>query len=722
VACGLINYYFNGNGPVPSLGTTAAGNPYLLEAGYAALDVTVEAADSSGHVFRFGPIPSTDLEGGDPFELSTGAGVHYVGTDPYGTEYAGLPAPEDFPSGQYTLNVSVWVSGYIQPYPETVTISQSPGTTPPGCATPLPTGSFAVSPNPIRMQNGGLIAGTLQFCNTLPTCTPETPDAAQASLPITINLPPDTLFGGNVVVEAFDSNGLLRGVTVIRGTVFTPRYESFTTSYAAANKIHFFITGFSEYRYHSLSGVWHTYPPDAGRDYGLPNSVYTLEVFLRGYELTSTNPNPITITGGSQDVTCINGCSSQDVTVFMTRAGAFEVTVQSADNRFGTGAEVNGTRAVQAQLPWRFLNSSIPVWARVYFYGSSGIVGYVDVLMNTKAANPPGETGASLTNDALSVVFAGQDRSLREILFYGLFPTHVTDDNYTIEAYTLGYVEQFQGGISLQNGLIGFVQGSLTLFYANEVDITVPIFSTPQSLSSITEYDHAIGQVFSGPLFGAEMYNISGDIKPVPTLQFNLFGFGAMELSNLAECSTDVMLEGQMDLCGQGHFFYVAPDGTRYADYGLDVGNYTASLSSGCGESPSYCPPEFGFLVHYLQVLTPPSVSFEDLFLQAGVFLQSIQMAIVYAPIFSIQGFIDSSGAPLSWAQVKATNTTYFNSVSTSDGGFNGVSALFLPAGTYNITITDQQYQPQTIILPVNWGNTYAVQSIYLLPCPLTGC
>ena len=462
------------------------------------------------------------------------------------------------------------------------------------------------------------------------------------------------------------------------------RCRTASTTYAKSTSLRFYITGFSEYYNHSLSGVWHSYAPEYGHDHGLPDGTYSLQVFVRGYELTSS-PTSITILGGG----------NQTVTLLMTRGGAFQVTVGSSDNRFGT-------RAVQARLPWRFLNSSIPVSARVYFY-AGGTVGYVDRVMQVGVPN-------GVSTFTFTVLFAGQNWSLREIWFYGLFPTHITNNTYTISAYTLGYVSQIQGGtgISLQNDLVGFAQGFLTLFYANEVDITVPVFNTLQTLNSITEYDHVIGQVFSGGLSGAEMSNLSADKKPVPTLQLNLFGFGAMQLSNLTECRTNVFLSGNMSLCGQGHFFYVDPTGTRYFDYGLDIGNYTAAL------------PEFGFLAHYFQVLALPAANFNDLFLAVGVFLKVIQMGRLYVTNSGVQGWtfgVVNPTSPLSWAQVQALNSTYSRSISTADGNYGGVGTLFLPGGIYNVTFSDQQYQSQIIVgFQVGWGSSYSVATPPLCP------
>ena len=701
LVCGAIHYE-NQYGNVPSGANSIRSltdQSYLLAAGFGfgnpnfELNVTVEGTDPFGHVFRYEGV-SADTTSGDSFNLTTGVGVKYVRTDPYGTEYAGLPAPEDVGPSGYTLSVNVWVSGYIQLTIETATISQSPGFLIPTCSD-QPT----VSPNPVIVRMGGIITGTLQFCNTQPTCTLESPQEAEESATDTTT---GALFGGNIIVQAYDASGILRGVTIINGTVANGQtYYPPSIRVDDNNSLRFYVTGFSEYYNHSLSGTWKEH------DYGLPDSTYTLQVYVRGYELTSTSPASFIVSG-----------FNQTVSVDMTRGGAFQVEVGSYDNRFGIG---NNTRSVQANLPWRFLNSSIPVRARVYFYASNGAtVGYVEALMTNRTNNLANEIGViSFTNYTFTVIFAGQNWSLREIWFYGLVPTCVTNDNYTILAYTLGYVRQFPNGIILPNQLVGFGQVFVTLFIANEVDITVPIFANPQTLTKTSEYDHAIGQVFSGPLFGAEMANLTAG---TPTLQFNIFGFGAMELSNATECTTKDNDEPPrtLDLCGQGHFFYVAPDGTRSFDYGLDVGSYTAALNQ-----PQ---SQFGFLIHFLQVLnftTLPVVKFTDLFLEQGVSIQVIQMAsIMQGPSSVVQGFCNGSclpnppseAVPLSWAHVQASNSTYSQSAPTFDGMYDGVGALFLPMGTYNVTFTDVQYQSQTVNnFPVQWGSSYSL----LPPQPL---
>jgi hypothetical protein len=667
--CGTITYE-NSTGPINSL----SGNLYLIAAGFGIpnfnLNVTVEGTDPSGDVFRFQGVSSGTKS--DDFTVMTGVGLKYVGTDPYGTEFAGLPAPEDFGPSGYTITLNVWVSGYIQDtssgFP-TVQILPWSGNTPPAC-----------SPASIILLSGGILRGNLTFESS--PGNPESPrEAASQVIPTTTG---QALFGGNVVIEAYDQTGILRGVTVINGTL-----PDGATGYASADYtdnaafIPFFVVGFTEYYDHSLSGGWDEH------DYGLPSGTYSLSVYVRGYEQNSSCSVSITM-GGSGPVLC-----------YMLQGGAFEVTVASFDNRLGTTAP-------QACLPWRFVDSTIPVRARVYFFGPGGPVGYVEVLMadvNTILSGVvsfvKGPCGT------FQVVFAGQNWSLRDIWFYGESPTYVTDAAYMIDTYTLGYVPQFVGGVSVQNYLANLSPAYETLFYGNEIDETVPIFSTPLTESTTPENDQAIGQAVSGSLLGAEMANL---IAGTSNLGFNIYGFGGMQLpATPAICETDVYLRGLEDICGQGHFFYVAPDGSRDLDYGLDVGNYTAQV------------PEFGFTAHFLQVSSPPTVSFPDLFLQEGVVFPMIQMALItQGPNSAVQGWtfgVPTQVAPLSWAEVQASNSTYSQIVSTADGTYDGVGALFLPGGTYNVTFSDIQYQSQTVYnFQVGWGSSYSLTPTYLCP------
>jgi len=679
--CGRIEY-LNGGTSIPSL----TGHPYLPETGLKVLNITVEGVDSQQHVYRNTTL-SQDASS-DDFKLITGSNVTYVGTDPYGTEFAGLPPAS--PSNN-VLNLNIWITGYLQVdstgSPETVTapLSASPL---PGTTTPCPTPSL----NPIPMQVGGAINGTIQFWNGQGL---ETPHQAEVSLP----LPPpptDALFGGNILIQAYDHLGILRAVSVINGT-----YPNGTTIYRDNSSIPFILFGFNEYFNHTWSGAWGEHdnglPPDQG---------YSIQVFVRGYELQTVSSIPLGL-GGHVD----------GVPLKMLRGGAFQVGVISYDNRFGT-------RALQAVQPFLFLSLSIPVRARTYFYDSSGIsVGYVECIIRTGVAQPDRLCRMGLLNlpgsekNSFTVIFAGQNWNLRDIWFYGDTPSHIGNDTYTIKTYTLGYVWQY-GPSQSPNDLLGFAQLLIPLLIGNELDITGPVFVGLQSLGPLPENDYAIGQTFlSGGLLGAVPGNFT---EGTPTLSFSIFGFGGMTNSTkVVTAGVPTYTTGKLE--GQGHFFYVSPEGSHlncdfttncYFDYGLNNATYTAQV------------PEFGFLSHFMQPVPPSTVTFNDLFLQTGVVMEDIQMGrVISDPLVTgwanLPAFFDI--APLSWVQVTASNSTFTRTVPTLDGHYGGAGALFLPAGTYDITFSQTAYYTSQTHsnLQVQWGATAVVDPPSGSLCPI---
>jgi hypothetical protein len=282
----------------------------------------------------------------------------------------------------------------------------------------------------------------------------------------------------------------------------------------------------------------------------------------------------------------------------------------------------------------------------------------------------------------------------------------------TIHAKLIGYVPEFFGR-TWYNELAGLVQTSVPMLIGNEIDITLPVYYAPSLPGTTIEYDHAVGEVFQPSFTGAVIANVSAGTS---LLKFPISGFGGMVLNNFT-------------LLGQGHFYYVGADGTRYFDYGLDVGNYTVQLAQLPDQPCQICVPGFGFKVRFMQVTTPnPAVSFPDLFLQKGVFLKVYAMGrIIQSP--QVVGWNDSNTvAPLSWAQISATGnvslagfTTYSGFTSTLDGVDDGVDALQLPAGTYSITFSDVFYQSQTRrIFSVGWNSEQSVDRLTPL-CPVGG-
>ena len=662
--CGRIEY-LNGGTSIPSL----TGHPYLPETGLKVLNITVEGVDSQQHVYRNMTVSQNTSS--DDFELITGSNVSYVGTDPYGTEFAGLPSANS--TATYVLNLNAWITGYLQvnfdgsPEPVNVRVSTSPSAGSSfGCAL---WGSKS-SPE-IEMRVGGAISGTIQLWNGQGL---ETPNQAERSLPLPLP-PTDALFGGNILIQAYDHLGILRAVSVINGT-----YPNGTTIYKDNSSISFILFGFSEYLNHTWSGVWDEHdnglPPDLG---------YSVQVFVRGYELQTVSSIPLVL-GGHVD----------GVPLKMLRGGAFQIGVVSYDNRFGT-------RALQAVQTFLFLNLSIPVRARTYFYDSSGTsVGYVECIIRTGVVQPDRLCRMGLLNlpgseqNSFTVIFTGQNWSLRDIWFYGDTPTHVGNDTYTIKTYTLGYVWQY-GPSQSPNDLLGFAQLIIPLLIGDELDITGPVFVGLQSLGTLPENDYAIGQAFlNGGLLGAVPGNFT---EGTPTLSFPIFGFGGMTNST-----------GKLE--GQGHFFYVAPDGTLNFDYGLNNATYTAQV------------PEFGFVWHFMQPVPPSTVTFNDLFLQTDVVMEDIKMGrVISDPLVTgwanLPAFFDI--APLSWVQVTASNSTFTRTVTTLDGHYGGPGALFLPAGTYDITFSQTAYYTSQThsSLQVQWGDTAVVDPPSGPLCPI---
>jgi hypothetical protein len=645
LVCGLIKYR-NSLDPVQTnfLAHSLSNHTYLPKVGFKVLNITVEATDSLGHIFRY-QNASRNLSN-DTFKIIAGSGIKYVGLDPYGTEFAGLP-PTD--AGAYQLTVNVWISGYLQAFGEAVTITTSPGK-----AIPVPCND--VSPNPVVMQSGGVISGTLRFQNLVDIETPHQGEASLETASVT-----DALFGGNILIQAHDHEGLLRGIIVINGT-----RADHKITYSNSTFVRFYVIGFSEFYNRTWAGTW------VQKDYGLQgDSAYTLNVLVRGYEQSSTTAFSLS-TG-----------ANRSITVNMVRGGAILVAVTSFNNR-------PGTRALQAEKVFRFLNFSIPIRARVYFYDSSGrTVGYEERLL------VQGVNGVKSTS--FSVIFAGQNWSLREIWFFGLTPTHITNDTYSIRAYTLGYVQQDE--VKTFCDLASLSRVFLGLLLGNEVAVTAPVFAEPELFWHIPEHDHIIGQLSAGGgLIGAVNGNLTAGI-PTPTLP--IFGFGGM-VQNLG-------------FNGQGHFFYVTPDGTRYFDYGLDVGTYSAQI------------PEFGFNKHFIQFSESTLIGFDDLFQAQGVFLSLVAMSRIVqdntaAKLVTgwVAGVTVNQTMPLSWVRIDARNQSVDKFVPTLDGQYAGQGALNLPAGIYNITFSVAFYQAQTKgSFAVNWNGTYPLLPPLGPLCPI---
>ena len=156
--CGSLNY-FNGGTLQPVAHSLT--DTLLPRVGFKVLNVTIEATDSPdpnnpGRVFgRYQNVSSNSTS--DSFRIITTVGERYVGVDPYGTEFAGLPSLTSTAvvhqgSGGYVLWLHVWVSGYLQGFSEQITIVSMPGIRDPGdeCVSGVGWGNHP-QPNPVQM-------------------------------------------------------------------------------------------------------------------------------------------------------------------------------------------------------------------------------------------------------------------------------------------------------------------------------------------------------------------------------------------------------------------------------------------------------------------------------------------------------------------------------------------------------------------------------------------
>lgn len=616
------------------------GNPLLKQAGIQALNVTVEAVDTAtGNVFRDQSLSHTlsSDPASDNFTIITGSRVRYVGLNPYGTEFAGLPQ-----GGLFRLQV--WVTGYSM---QSIDPFQVPS-------------QGAKKVENVRMDFGGVIWGEIRFVRD-GSLTAETPHQAEQEVGA------NSLFGGNVIIEAKDSDQTLRGLVMINGT-----HPDGTTRYESQSSLLFYVVGFSEFQNRTWAGIWNE------RDDGLHVvDTYTLEIFVRGYE--QVGPVTVQFNGGG------NRYPTNPLPVYMKRGGAIAATVSSYNNRFGT-------RALQSPQPWRFLNLSIPVRARVYFYGppcAQNVCGYVERLMVVGIPNGVNRT-------YFNVLFTGQNWSLREIWFYSHIPTHISNATYTVNAYTLGYVQQRDA--STQGAPGGPPTNAyVALLIGNGVGIIGTLLIAPRTdstkFTSIPEHDHVIAQIFSSAsLSGATPGNLTTGIR---TLVMPIFGFGGMNLNNT--------------FVGLGHFSYVEPDRTQHFDYGLDVGNYTYQI------------PEFGFTKHFMQLPSPLSISFSDLGYYTDPSANLIAMGWASQGDTQVNTIVNPPGdvIPLSWIRVEAFNGSISDRCSpnlsgsidrcvyTLDGSYDGVGALFLPAGNYTFILQDitNSCKSQSETKIVNWNS-----------------
>ena len=460
------------------------------------LNYTVEAYDGSGGIVGFF---SRNTSGGttDTFSLFTNNSTKYCDYPPYYTEYCG------FGPGTYTLKAWVW--GYVQTTTVTVTIT-TPTTIMNGITIPL--------------YMGGVISGTIQFTDPSQGLR-ETPRDTERRV---IGSATGKAYGGNIIVEARNSYGNLRGVCVINGT-----YPDGSVIYADWSTVKFYILGFSEFYNKSYSGFW------IQKDNGLGTGTYNLTVKVRGYFQKSAVL--VTVSEGS----------NLTVSVKLISGGAIRTQVTSWTSR-------PNTDLTQAMVAWRY-----PGYRMRIYYLRNGVitVGYNETVV-----------GAGVTT--IELLYSGNNWTLKQMVYFGdrlgslspgtrgvigpgIIPSVLMPGNYTIYVYTYGYVQQVGSNAWIpESGLT--TQAFVTLQIGTGVIGDVYLRDGPLYFT-MTENASARVEVLKGSLLkGAQARMVP---KGVRSFNYSIYGLTGGNFS---------------------HFYYVSPDGGRWDDYGMGPGNYTVRV------------------------------------------------------------------------------------------------------------------------------------------------
>jgi len=441
----------------------------------------------------------------------------------------------------------------------------------------------------------------------------------------TLSTTTDTYYGGHVLIEAFDPTGLLKGLTLINGTGLDGK-----TLYANSSTIKFYILGFSEFYNKTLSGVWRQ------KDYGLEESTYSVHIWLRGYIQTSIA------------YTTLAKGSNSTVEIWATRTGAVKTTVVSMDTHPPTGNP-------QSIVAWRFGLQGY--WLRIYYYESATglMIGYAD-----KALSPSpdvNEFGANVT-------YTGNNWPLDLIIYQGSLPSSIPEGDYIVKAFTYGYVQRKQTTVWVQSGM--GARAKVILQLGAGVNGAVSIKKDQLYSTALTEdaFVRIEARTPTWLLSGAQILTV-----PASSIGFifRVYGF----------CG------------GPNHFYYVAPDGTRFNDYGLEQGTYFIQVS------------EFGYTYRYRQTMEV-SVNLPGIDFIVSVNFDVNRLGKISGTVRGLNA--TGSPVPLSWAAINSATIWAFS----QDGGY----VVHLPEGTYTFTYSAPGYVSQSYSVTVTGSSETEVNII----------
>lgn len=593
--------------------------PHLRAIGITELNYTVEAYDESGKIVASRSYESSTIDTTERYELSYRLGTKYISYPALGSEFSG------FGPGTYTIKI--WVYGFTQP-PDQIKIVTLSGE------------GVSMDVGDSRLPYGGMIIGKIRL-RPGPQGQLETPREGEANA---FGSQTGKLFGGNILIQLYNSQGALKGVTVLKRTnetldlpSRTPNGTVLYADYSSGDQtdlLRFYILGFSEIHSKTYSGSWQigSFPGPSPWDYGIEPGTYYIRIWIRGYIQEEIATFSISEGGNVTQ------------TIDLRRGGSTTVTVTSNVVRPGTRWPQQPTEF------WRFIDEDTgelslcpPPRIRVYFYSSLGSeIGYAETILYSG--------GAGVLNNTATLNFSGHNWLIDDIIYRGFIPNALVADDYTLRAHTYGYIHAEDITITI----------SLSQFSPTHVGVAFPLllgcfigggvdFAMNDIFLSLTEdtpiWTHAI---FDGTtLMGTYVVDAQTDW---PGFIFTTYGF-----------------------YGRGHFFYVDPQGYRWKDYGLENGTYNILI------------PEFGFTRRFLQEVDT-STNLAELGWGSEVFFSLERLVKISG---NIQGYNkDRVPVVLVWATIDTDGRTSYS--------FNGDFHVHVPSGTYDVTFSSPGYISQS--------------------------
>ena len=477
-----------------------------------------------------------------------------------------------------------------------------------------------------RLPYGGVISGKIALFSSR-TGLLETPRQGEAATFASLS---GRSFGGNVLVDAY-CGGVLRGLAVLNRT-----FQSGVVQYAdyssggQTSLLRFYVLGFSEHYNHTYSGTWTigSNPGPSPWDCGLEAGTYTIRVWIRGYLQEKMGQVTVGVGGNTT------------LTVNMIRGGAAEVAVGSWINK-------PGTKIAQATQAWKHLNLCPPPRLRVYFYEVSGAeIGYAESIV---------QLGYPGTYDTVAILnFTGHNWTVDEIVFQGRIPSTLKAGNHILMAHTYGYIQPSE--VSAYFDLGALVRVSMSLLTGCGIHGYVLLTANGLYVSLTENATIRLEAILSGHLKGVGVVNAT-----VGASFFSLDNYG---------------------FYGRGHFFYVDENGTRWRDYGLDVGTYGIRV------------PVFGYDRKFYRPISI-YVNLPELGYEMGVILRMERMIKIYG---TVTGNTFTGVLPvmtLAWVSVKTNGYAAYS--------FDGDYALHLyPGAPALVTYSTPGYKSVTIQFVTN--------------------